>query len=134
MFIGVNHIGLVVQDIDKWSEFLAKAFGAEEVARIDLPDRGQCSCIMALDGKNVFELMAPIGEGGVVGKYLKTRGEGIHHISLKTNDLDADEARLTEAGVTVFGKADVEGQMIAFTHPKTSMGVLFELAEFKNDK
>lgn len=134
MFLGVNHIGLVVRDIDKWSEFLTKAFGAEEVARVDLPDRGQCSCIMALDGNNVFELMAPIGDGGVVGKYLETRGEGIHHISLKTDDLDADEARLTEAGVTVFGKADVKGQMMAFTHPKTSMGILFELAEFKKEQ
>ena len=133
MFHGVNHIGIVVRDINKWVDFLTKAFGAEEVGRIDLPDRGQCSCVMALNGRNVFELMAPIGDGGVVGKYLETRGEGIHHISLKTDNLDADEIKLTEAGVTVFGKANVEGQMMAFTHPKTSMGILFELAEVKDE-
>lgn len=131
MFLGINHIGIVVKDIDKWVDFLSKAFGAEEVTRVDLPDRGQCSSILSVNGQNVFELMAPIGDGGVVGKYLDTRGEGIHHISFKTDDLDADEARLTEAGVTVFGKADVKGQMMAFTHPKTSLGILYELAEVK---
>jgi len=132
VFLGINHIGVVVQDVDKWVDFLSRAFGAEEVFRTDLPERGQCSCIMAINGQNVFELMAPIGDGGVVGKYLETYGEGFHHISLKTNDLEADTQALTRCGVNVFGRSVVEGQLMAFTHPKTSLGLLYELAEEKN--
>jgi len=132
MFTGINHIGLVVRDIEPWVEFLTKAFGMHETRRLDFLEMGQRSCLMAFGDQEAFELMMPLNEDGVVGKYLERFGEGIHHISLKTSNINSDAARLTEIGIKVFGETVVEGQQMAFVHPKTSLGILYELAEQNN--
>lgn len=129
LFTGINHIGIVVKDIDTWVDFLSRAFGAQEVGRVDLPEMGQCSCVMAMNGQNVFELMMPIGETGVVAKYLATHGEGFHHISVKTDAYEADTQRLHESGVKTLSEVVLRGGRMSFTHPKTSQGILFEIAE-----
>ena len=90
MFKGINHIGIVVKDIDATLEFMEKAFGAREIRRMSIPEAGQISCMLAI-GDDEFELMEPIGDSGVVGKFLASHGEGLHHISLKTDDLDNDK-------------------------------------------
>lgn len=134
MFTEINHIGLAVKDVEPWIEFLSKAFGMYVTRRINFPEMGQHSCMLALGEHEVFELMMPLNELGVIGKYLKTHGEGIHHISIKTDDIASEVKHLTELGVTVFGETVVEGQQMAFIHPKTSLGILYELAENKDCK
>ena len=62
------------------------------------------------------------------GRGLSEHGEGIHHVSLGSNDLDADCDDFQQRGVRIVGKAESGDIKVAFTHPKNTFGVLFEIA------
>ena len=130
MIKGINHIGVVVKNIDETVEFFKEAFGAEEVERISFPEVGQVSCLLKI-GRDYFELMEPLGTGGVVAKYLAEKGEGLHHISLLSDNLEEDCEHLEKQGVRIVGKASEGSLEVAFTHPKTTGGILYEVAEYK---
>lgn len=118
----VNHIGFAVHSIDATLEMLKKNFGAVEIGRMEYPAMGQTSCLVAV-GESKYELMEPLGEQGVVPKYLSTHGEGFHHISLLTDDLDGDCEKLEAAGTKIVAKVGDT----AFTHPKSTGGVVYEI-------
>lgn len=124
MITGIYHIGLVVKSIDETLELLSGVFGAKEIGRRSYPDLGQTSCLVSI-GDSKYELMEPIGTEGVVPKFLAEKGEGFHHISLLSDDLDADCADFEEKGVKILGRSD----KVAFTHPKTTGGILYEITE-----
>ena len=122
MIRGINHIGIAVKNIDKTLAFLSKVMGAKELIRKSFPDMGQTSCMISI-GNSRYELMEPLGKGGVIENFLNTRGEGFHHISLDSDDLDRDCAVFEENGV----KFVMQAKGAAFTHPKTSGGILYEI-------
>ncbi len=128
MIKGINHLGIVVEDIDDVVAFLVDAFGAKEVTRIDFPKLKQSSAIVRIGG-SFFELMQPTAPDGVVGKFLKNRGGGLHHISLLCDDVAALSEKLEAKGLEVVGKVLEGPTKVAFLHPKTTKGILFELAE-----
>ena len=126
MIKGINHIGVCVKSIDEFLEPLKKSFGAREIKRVSMPERNQTSCIVEFgtDGSR-YEVMEPIGEAGVVWDYLQKKGPGLHHVSLNVDDIETDCAMLESNGVKIIGKT----KGIAFTHPKTTGGILYELAD-----
>lgn len=124
MITGINHIGLVVKNIDQYLELLSGLFGAQEIGRKSFPEIGQTSCLVSI-GDSRFELMEPLGDEGVVPKFLAKYGEGFHHVSLLSNNLNEDCNNLGKRGVTILGRSG----KTAFTHPKTSGGILYEIEE-----
>jgi methylmalonyl-CoA epimerase len=122
MITGINHVGLVVKNIDETLNLLAGLFGAKEIGRKAYPDLGQTSCLVSI-GESKYELMEPIGTEGVVPKFLAKYGEGFHHISLLSNDLDADCQHFEKMGAKILDKSDE----MAFLHPKTTGGILYEI-------
>ena len=80
-------------------------------------------------GEDTLELMEPTHEDAVVARYIQSRGEGIHHISLEVEGLPELLAELEKKGVVVIGKQLEGNERIAFLHPKSTYGVLFELRE-----
>ncbi len=129
MIKGINHIGFVVTSIDDTLTFLKNAYGAEELERHSFPKLGQVSSLVRI-GKDHFELMEPLG-AGVVSKFLEEKGEGFHHVSLLSDNLKEDCEHLEGQGVKIVGRS-LEGPFkVAFTHPKTSKGVIYEIAEYK---
>ena len=121
MITEVNHIGICVDNIDRTIELWGKAFGAV-VCRPKAKFAGQISCMISIGSLN-FELMEPDG-AGVVSKFLEKHGEGIHHISLKSNDYDTDCNVFTETGMSYIpfpGK-------VGFIKPKGNHGVLCEVS------
>ncbi|NPA80419.1 MAG: methylmalonyl-CoA epimerase [Thermotogae bacterium] len=77
------------------------------------------------------ELLAPTGEGSDIDKFLEKRGKGIHHIALQVDSI-ADEVERLEREGFVFSVKDYEGAKggkVAFLHPKSTGGFLFELVE-----
>lgn len=118
----VNHIGFAVHSIDATLEMLKRNFGAVELGRMEYPAMGQVSCLVAI-GESRYELMEPLGDQGVVPKYLATHGEGFHHISLLTDDLDGECAAMEAAGAKIVAKV---GDTF-FTHPKTTGGIVYEV-------
>jgi len=128
MITGINHIGLVVKNIDETLAVLSNLFGAREIGRKAFPEMGQTSCLIAI-GESQFELMEPLGSEGVVPKFLAKNGEGFHHISLLSTDLNADCSELEKKGVKIVSK----GENVAFPHPKNTRGILYEIAEESNE-
>ena len=125
MLTKVKHIGFAVNSIDETMERWSKAYGAVEIReRKTFAEIGQTSTLVAI-GETHFELMEPYGEEGTIPKFLRTHGEGFHHLSWLSSDLEADTEMLEAAGVKVLGK----GQPVIFTHPKTTDGVVFEITE-----
>ena len=134
MIKGIAHIGICVNNIDKALELLTKAAGARELSRIHMPELRQVSSYVTMgeDG-DTFELMESLcnthgdAQGGTVADFLAKHGEGIHHISLKTDNLAEAVAAFESAGCKITGRTDD----FAFVHPKTAFGVLYELVQTK---
>lgn len=126
MVKGFNHIGICVYSVDDTLKLMKKTMGAELISKTAYPDRHQVSAIVILpDGQSKFELMEPIGNEGTVAKFLEKRGQGIHHVSLLTDSVESACADFESAGCSIISKT----QGLAFISPKTSGGVLYELAD-----
>ena len=128
MITGFNHVGIAVADLDETIRIFQELFGAEVIIREKIEEAGQESAIISI-GTGQIELMAPVGHGGVVGKYLATHGPGLHHISLRADQFDEDTTVLEEKGVKIFGKTQVFGKKVCFAHPKSTGGILYEILE-----
>ncbi len=128
MIRGINHLGIVVKDMDEVVSFLGETFGAEELKRLEFPQLKQISSIVRI-GDGCFELMEPTAPDGAVGKFLEAKGGGLHHVSLLCDDVEAECERLEAQGLQVIGKMFDEPPKVAFLHPKSAKGILFELAE-----
>jgi methylmalonyl-CoA epimerase len=130
MIRGINHVGIVVKSTDEVVEFLRTTFGAKEIKRVEFPELKQISSIVRI-GDGCFELMEPTGPDGAAGKFLETKGGGLHHISLLCDDVAATCEELEAKGLKVVGKMFERPRKIAFIHPKSAKGILIELAERK---
>jgi methylmalonyl-CoA/ethylmalonyl-CoA epimerase len=128
MIKGINHVGIVVRNADEVVQFLRDTFGAEEVSRVEFPELQQISCIVRM-GDGFFELMEPTGPNGAAGKFLESKGGGLHHVSLLCDDVAATCEELEGKGLTVVGKMFDRPSKLAFVHPKSAKGILYELAE-----
>lgn len=134
MIKGLNHIGVVVKSIDDTLTILNAAFGAVDVSpdgRKSFPEIGQTSALVQI-GDFKLELMEPFGDvKGTCAKYLERHGEGLHHISLITDNIDADDEHLAANGIHVLGKAPkgVKMDRVMFTHPKETGSIVFEITE-----
>jgi len=130
MIKGLNHIGIVVKDIDETMRLFSRIFGAEELGRKTFEELGQTSALISI-GDFMIELMAPYGDKGVVPDFLRKRGEGLHHISVITDDIDAEDDHLAKNGVDVMAKAPkgIKDDRVMFTHPRQTKGIVFEIVE-----
>jgi methylmalonyl-CoA/ethylmalonyl-CoA epimerase len=125
----IDHIGIAVNNIDKALEVYADALGLQ-LTETD-KEEGQKSIVAFLPaGESEVELVEPIGEDGPVARFLKKRGEGIHHICFEVDDIYATLGQLKAHGVQLIDEQPyigTGGKKIAFIHPKGSHGVLIEL-------
>lgn len=125
----LNHVGVAVKSVDKAIEFFKENFQAELVSKKVVEEQKQVSAIVSM-GEAQLELMEPTDEDAVVAKFLESRGEGVHHISLAVDDLAELINNLEEKGVRILGKQlEGPGSKIAFIHPKNTFGILVEVVE-----
>jgi methylmalonyl-CoA epimerase len=115
----IHHIGLAVNNIEEAAGFFEEVFGAELTDyKLETPE---FFSRMLTIGQGLFELLEPRGQNGVIERFLKSNGEGLHHVSLQVEDLDKVLAVCKERGYTLLGNR--------FIHPKSAHGVLIELLE-----
>lgn len=125
-----DHIGFAVKSIDQAREFWEDRMGAT-LQSTSLHHSGDFKlAILDLHGLCV-ELLEPVNPEGFLAKYIEKRGEGVHHITLQTPDLQSKVADLEAAGVRVVDKhfSIDEGGIDAFLSPKSTHGVLIQLGE-----
>ena len=130
----IEHIGIVVNNLEEsltlWAEGLnLRARGIEEIQ-----ERGVKLAYLEIDDGPSIELVAPYGEGSPLEKFLRERGEGIHHFCFEVQDVEDAVKRLREKGIQfVHDKPQkgAGGSLIAFIQPRHFNGVLIELKEKK---
>ena len=127
----ISHLGMAVKDLEEAREFYRSVFGLESSEPIIGGD-GTIRVSMVKVGNTLIELLQPIGDEGVMAKFLEKHGEGFHHICYEVDDIDAEIASIKAAGLEVLGdpKPGAEG-MSVFLHPRGTHGVLVELVEKK---
>ena len=125
-----DHIGFAVHSIEDARKFWEDQMGATLRTISDHHSGDFRLGIFDLDGLCV-ELLEPINPDGFLAKYLEKRGEGVHHITLQTKDLESKADRLEAQGVRVVDKhySVDEGGVDAFLSPKSTHGVLIQLGE-----
>ena len=131
MITGIDHIGIAVESLDEAVQFYESALGMACVGMEELPLQ-EVSVAFFKVGSTRLELVAPLGPGSPVAKFLARRGPGLHHIAYSTDDLDAQVESAEAAGCQLIDDAPTrgaEGGNVAFLHPKSAMGVLTELCQ-----
>jgi methylmalonyl-CoA/ethylmalonyl-CoA epimerase len=128
---GLDHVAIAVKDLEKaipvWRDALG--LGTPEIEVVE--DQKVRTAIFG-HGLGRVELICPTEEGTGVAKFLEKRGEGLHHICLEVEDIEAAIAALKARGAPLIDetpKIGAGGAKIAFVHPKGTGGVLLELRQ-----
>jgi len=130
MIDGVDHVGIAVRSIEEARGFWeALGLAVEHVEEVE--QEGVRVAMIPCGGTRI-ELLEPTREDSPIAAFLARRGPGIHHLCLKSDDLDADDRRLRERGATLLRERPTpgaRGSAVQFVHPKSAGGVLVELAQ-----
>lgn len=125
----VNHVAVVVEDMEKALSFWRDALGMELHGLRDVPAEKSQVAFLPLPGSEV-ELVKPTTDDSGIAKYLAKRGPGMHHICLEVDDIEAMLQQLKSKGVRLINeepRAAADGKKYAFIHPESTSGVLVEL-------
>ncbi len=131
MLTDVDHIGIAVKDLEASVELYRSAFGIEPVYREVVQDQGVEEVLFRV-GTSYIQLLRALGPDTPVGRFLERRGEGVHHVGYRVENLDEALDRLRSKGVPLVdetGRIGSRGTTVAFVHPKGIGGVLVELVE-----
>lgn len=125
----INHVAVVVEDMEKSLSFWRDALGLEMTELRDVPAEAAQIAFLPIAGSEV-ELVRPTSDDSGLAKYLAKRGPGMHHVCLEVDDIEGMMARLKERGVRLINdtpKTGADGKRYAFIHPESTSGVLVEL-------
>jgi methylmalonyl-CoA/ethylmalonyl-CoA epimerase len=127
----IDHVGIATRDLDAAVEHYRRAFGIEPGHREIVDDQGVEEVLFEV-GTSYVQLLGALGPDTPVGKFLERRGEGIHHVGYRVNEVASALARLKDLGVPLVDEVPRRGSRgttVAFVHPKGFGGVLVELVE-----
>lgn len=127
----IDHLGIAVRDSAEALKFYAEALGIQPIHQEVVEDQGVKVTFLPV-GESTLELVEPINPNSATAKFIESRGEGIHHICLEVDDIASVLKGLAEKGVNLIDKEPrkgAHGKRVAFIHPKSTKGVLLELAE-----
>jgi len=132
----INHVALLVDDIEQALEFWRDVLGLELAHVEDAPDQGSIVAFLST-GDQEIELVKPTTESSGIARYLERRGPGLHHICLEVDDIQECLAQLKAAGVRLINPeptVGTGGKLVAFIHPASTHGVLVELYELTHEE
>ena len=127
----INHLAVVVDDIEAALAFWRGALGIEEERVQEVPEQ-QATVAFLPVGDSDIELVRPTTTDSGIAGFLRKRGPGVHHICLEVDDLDTLLERLKGMGVRLINPEPVAGAgdgRVAFIHPESAYGVLVELSQ-----
>jgi len=126
----VDHVAIAVKDLDEAIKTYENLLGIKPSHIEEVPDQGIKAALLVI-GDMEIELIQPIKPDTGVAKFLESKGEGIHHICFEVDDVDKDLESLAGRGVQLIDKQGRKGLAgkIGFVHPKSTKGVLIELAQ-----
>jgi len=135
MKVTLDHIGIAVANLQEALAFYRDALGLE----IEAPEEVASQRVRAHfipAGESALELLEATSDDSPIAKYIGKRGPGLHHITLRVDDIRAALARLKEKGVRLIDETPrpgAHGSLVAFIHPASAHGVLVELTQPRDD-
>jgi len=126
----IDHIAIVVEDIDKALAVYQDALGLK-LDKINEEPAEAVKVAYLPTASGEIELIQPTTSDSGVAKYLAKKGEGLHHVCLEVENIEASIAELQARELQVLGevRANKRGDRYIFVHPKSAHGVLIELYE-----
>lgn len=128
---GLDHVAIAVKDLDRAIALYRDALGLELSEIEEVPEQQVRTAIFG-HGMGRVELISPTTSESGVARFLEKRGEGLHHICIEVEDIEAAIAAMKSRGAPLIDetpKPGAGGARVAFIHPKGSHGVLVELRQ-----
>ncbi len=126
----IDHLGIAVKSLVKARSFYEQL--GLPVMREEVVEQEKVKLAMVPVGQSRIELLEPTTADSAVARFLEKRGEGLHHVALRVNDLNATFERMKAAGMRFISdeiKVGAGGHLYLFVHPSSAGGVLLELCE-----
>ncbi|GMQ85178.1 MAG: methylmalonyl-CoA epimerase [Acidimicrobiia bacterium] len=127
----IDHVAIAVGDLDTAIEEFTSQYGSEPISREIVADQGVEEAMIAVGGSHI-QLLRPLDADSPIGRFLATRGEGLHHVAFAVPDVDEALSHLREGGARLIDETPRiggGGNRIAFVHPASFAGTLIELVE-----
>ena len=127
----IDHIGIAVKSIDCALKFWETGLGIKCAGVEEVAEQKVKTAFLPVKDTEV-ELLEPTADDSPVAKFIEKKGEGIHHLAIRVDDLEKALSELKEQGVRLIDehpRRGAGGAMIAFVHPSAAGGVLLELSQ-----
>lgn len=130
-FTQIDHVGIAVADLESAVQEYRRALRLEPAHRERVESQGVEEVLFPL-GESFVQLLGALGPQTPVGRFLSSRGPGIHHVAYRVDDVAAELSRLRAEGIRLVDETPrpgSRGTTIAFVHPSGMGGVLVELVQ-----
>ena len=127
----VEHIGIAVKNIKKAGGLFSSLLGTSEYKVETVVSEGVTTSFFRI-GESKIELLQAVTPESPIAKFIKKRGEGVHHICFEVDDIIKEMTRLKKEGFTLLNEKPGKGadnKLVCFIHPKSANGVLIELCQ-----
>src|SRR5204862_7225056 len=131
MKVTLDHVGIAVANLSDALAFYRDALGLEVEAPEEVASQRVRAHFIPV-GESAIELLEATAEDSPIAKYVAKRGPGLHHITLRVDDIRAALTQLKAKGVRLIDETPREGahgSLVAFIHPSSAHGVLVELTQ-----
>ena len=131
MITNINHIGIAVKSLEEHIPFYRDVLGLEFLGVEEVAEQKVNTAIFKV-GDAEIELLEPTSPDSTIAKYIENKGEGMHHISYQTDNVENEIAKMKDHEIRMIDetpRGGVQNTRIAFLHPKSSGRVLTELTE-----
>lgn len=130
----IDHLGIAVRSIESAIPFYEKALGLKCEKIEEVESQKVRTAFFELGGVHL-ELLEPTSPESTIAKFIETQGEGLHHIAFRTNAIEGQLAKARQEGVRLIHEVPFDGaagKLVAFLHPKSTLGVLTEFCQNKD--
>jgi methylmalonyl-CoA/ethylmalonyl-CoA epimerase len=126
----VDHIAIAVNNVKEALQNYQNILNIEKIDIEEVPNEKVRVVMLKLEDSRI-ELMEPMADDSPISKFLKDKGEGIHHIAITADNIEDDIERAKKNGIRFLGeiRSGSYGRKITFIHPKSLNGVLTELCQ-----
>ncbi|PTM58582.1 methylmalonyl-CoA epimerase [Desmospora activa] len=127
----IDHIGIAVRSLRKALPLYRDVWGMEYLGEETVVSEGVRVAFFRL-GESKVELLEPLSDDSPIARFIHKRGEGVHHVALRVGNLEERLQQLKVAGIELINdqpKRGAGGNRVAFLHPRSTGGVLYELCE-----
>jgi len=131
MFAQIDHVGVAVEDLDAAIALHEQTYGLALAHREVVEEQGVEAVLLDVGASHV-ELLRPLQPDTAVGRFLASRGPGLHHVAYRVDDIDAALDALRDRGLQLIDetpRAGIRDSRVAFVHPRSTGGVLTEIVQ-----